>query len=79
MSEKSQFETAEVGDWFKRDRTLIDHYKVVEIEETFGDRVRIVTECRDISGRTESETKRDRFDESTFNREFTPVDMEDEQ
>jgi hypothetical protein len=75
MSEKSQFETAEVGDWFERDRGHVDHYKVVEIEETFGDRVRIVTEHPDICTKTDAETVRSRFDESTFNRQFEPVDM----
>lgn len=75
MSE-SNFETAEVGDWFKRDRGIADHYKVIEIEETFGDRVRVVLETRSISAQND-DTHTVRADESTLNNEFEPVDKEE--
>lgn len=70
---ENNFDTAEVGDWFERERGMVDYYKVVDVEETFGDRVRVVCESRNISTKTESETVRDRFDEFTFNSEFKPI------
>lgn len=73
---ESNFETAAVGDWFERDHGVADHYKVVEIEETFGDRVRVVLETRSMSTKTESDTTTIRADEPTLNDEFEPIDME---
>lgn len=73
MSE-SNFETAEVGDWFERDRGVADYYKVVEIQETFGDRVRLVLEHRSASTRTDKDTVRRSFDSGEFEREFEPIE-----
>jgi hypothetical protein len=70
---QSNFETAEVGDWFERDRGMVDYHKVVKIEETFGDRVRIVLESRSISTETDTDTVRTRADERQFEREFEPI------
>jgi len=72
MSE-TNFETAELGDWFERDRGMVDYYKVAEIEETFGDRVRIVLESRSISTENDTDTVQTRADEGQFEREFDPI------
>ena len=75
MSE-SNFETAEVGDWFERDHGTVTQFKVAEIEETFGDRVRIVLEGRSGSTQTEGETQTIRVDEAAMNNQFAPIKME---
>jgi hypothetical protein len=72
--ENSHFETAEIGDWFERERGVADHYKVDEIEETFGDRVSIVLETRSASTETDNETARLRVNEGEFEREFEPIE-----
>jgi hypothetical protein len=72
--EFGNFETAEVGDWFERERGVADHYKVVEIEETFGDRVSIVLETRSASTKTDDETARRRVNEGEFEREFQAIE-----
>lgn len=76
MSE-NHFETAEVGDWFYKENGMTDYYKVVDIEETFGDRVKIVLETRDISTRTDTDTHQVSEKEPGFNREYEPVDPEE--
>jgi len=71
---ESNFETAEFGDPFERDRGVADHYKVAEIEETFGDRVSIVLETRSASTQTDNATARRRVNEGEFEREFEPIE-----
>jgi hypothetical protein len=71
--DQSNFETADVGDWFERDRGVADQYKVAEIEETFGDRVSIVLESRSTSTKTHDETKQIRVDEGQMEREFEQI------
>ena len=74
MTGESNFETAEVGDWFERNRGVADHYKITEIQETFGERVRVVLETGSVSTKTDTDTYRIRVDEGQMKREFEPIE-----
>jgi len=66
MSE-TLFETVEAGDWLAKEHGMTDYAKVVDIEETFGDRVKIAVETRSLSAETDDKTFRKRLSEPEIN------------
>ena len=68
------FETAEIGDRFERNRGMVDEYEVVDIKEIFGDRQALVLESEVINTDVEQDTSRTTVRQADFESEFVPVE-----